>query len=100
MVDLTKVSSSELLSALGKRRRAKQTAPPRKPVMRPCPHCGQSFAARAMRKHQPVCRREIAAASVRLRQLMPPAPPQRACAASFLVESIHRFRGPGWKMNP
>lgn len=76
MIDLSKFSTHELASVLGKRRRAKQVVPPRAKVLRPCPHCGVELGARELRKHLPGCRRETAAASerLRLRQMIRPVP--------------------------
>lgn len=95
MTDLTKAPLDQLLSAVGKLRKSKQTAPPRKPVFRECAFCGQSFAARVMRQHQPGCRKAITAAVQGLRLAEPRPTPSLA----ENVARIHRFRGTGWKRN-
>lgn len=74
MTDLSEVSTSDLLSVLGKRRRAKQATPPRAKVMRQCPLCGETYGARELRKHLPECRKAIKAAAQELRRPMPTAP--------------------------
>jgi hypothetical protein len=50
-------SPAAIKSAMGKLARACRSDAPAAPkVLRPCPHCGQSFGAREMRKHKPRCK--------------------------------------------
>jgi hypothetical protein len=53
---LSKVPDSEL-SAEWARRAARKPGAGRQKVLRPCPKCGHSFAARELRAHVPTCGR-------------------------------------------
>lgn len=91
MIDLTTIPTSELLSVLGKRNRAKQTTPPRAPVLRPCRFCDIEFGARAMRKHEPGCRKIRAATPP---PKIAPEPTRKPSIPQEGLAAIRRFRGP------
>lgn len=94
MIDLNNVPTSQLLSVLGKRRRAKQAVLPRQPVLRPCLYCGVEYGARKLRKHLPGCRKTHRAADAPIIKPEPTLQPGPAVSAH--IAGIHRFRGPAW----
>ena len=53
--DLSTIPDHFLHGESARRRRAKQTQPPRSQIKRPCEFCQELFGARNMRKHRPVC---------------------------------------------
>jgi hypothetical protein len=53
--DILTVPDDVLLSESARRLRMRQVDAPRPKVLRPCPYCLQSFGARELRDHRPIC---------------------------------------------